>query len=119
MIKEYLPRLAHSATYGRSLSLFAFALDLCIPPLSLVVILLVILECVTFCWFVVTAHIGPFSIASASTVLLSASIGIAWWRVGREIIHLRDIFCYRRILWSKNSFFRPFPYQTPSRLDQN
>jgi hypothetical protein len=92
MIKEYLPRLLIRATYRRSLSLFAFALDLCVPPLSLVVMSLMLLECATFGWFLVTEHIAPLSIASASTVLLSASIGIAWWRVGREIIHLRDIF---------------------------
>jgi cellulose synthase/poly-beta-1,6-N-acetylglucosamine synthase-like glycosyltransferase len=102
IIKEYLPRLLIGAIYQRSLSLLAFALDLCVPPLSLVVLLLILLECITFLWFRITNHIAPFSISSASMVLLGASIGVAWWCVGREMMQLRDIlatakYCALRI----------------------
>jgi cellulose synthase/poly-beta-1,6-N-acetylglucosamine synthase-like glycosyltransferase len=90
MIKEYVPRLIIRAITRKSPSLLAVALDLCVPPLSLLALLLILLECITFLWLLLTYHISPFSVASISAILLGASIGLAWWCIGREIMHLRD-----------------------------
>jgi cellulose synthase/poly-beta-1,6-N-acetylglucosamine synthase-like glycosyltransferase len=109
MIFEYLPRLVINAISAKRPSLLAIALDVCIPPLSLLSVLVLSTESIAAVWLIATAHIGPFLISSVAVVLLGTSIGLAWWRIGRGLIAPRDLFivpvyCASRIL----SLFRFF-----------
>jgi hypothetical protein len=73
------------------LQLFAFAIDLCIPPLSLIALSLVLLECMTLSWLIMIGSVSPFAASSALLLCFATSIGAAWWRFGQNAISLREL----------------------------
>jgi cellulose synthase/poly-beta-1,6-N-acetylglucosamine synthase-like glycosyltransferase len=102
IIGEFLLPLTRHAISRRSLRIFAFALDLCIPPLSLLVLLLGLTEATTLFWFVAMGLVNPFIVSSAALACLVVSIGTAWWRFGQGAISLRELtavpaYCLQRV----------------------
>jgi cellulose synthase/poly-beta-1,6-N-acetylglucosamine synthase-like glycosyltransferase len=91
IIAEYLPRLVARAVEARSFLLLAFALDLSIPPTSLLLVILLLIETLNLFWLLVAGAIAPFIVSSLALLLLVASLGFAWWRFGRDVISLRDL----------------------------
>jgi cellulose synthase/poly-beta-1,6-N-acetylglucosamine synthase-like glycosyltransferase len=91
LIAEYFPRLITCALQTRSFLLLMFALDLCIPPMSLLLISLVLIEALNLCWLMLANAIAPFLVSSLALLLLVGSFGSAWWRFGRDVISLRDM----------------------------
>ncbi|WP_458756127.1 glycosyltransferase family 2 protein [Afipia sp. TerB] len=91
IIGEFFLPLIGRAISKRSLRLLAFALDLCIPPLSLLALSLALTEIITFSWFIVTGSAGPLVASSIVLTLFAASIGAAWRRFGQDLISLREL----------------------------
>jgi hypothetical protein len=75
----------------RSFQLFAFTLDLCIPPLSLLVLSLALAGSIALAWLVATGSVVPLAICSLALACLCVSLGAAWWRFGRELVSLREL----------------------------
>lgn len=73
-----------------SLRLFAFTLDLCIPPLSLFILADVAFGATALVWFVASGYGAPLFISSASLICLVSALSAAWRLVGRDIVTLRD-----------------------------
>jgi cellulose synthase/poly-beta-1,6-N-acetylglucosamine synthase-like glycosyltransferase len=91
IIGEFFLPLTRHAISRRSLRLLAFALDLCIPPLSLLVLLLALTEVTALFWFMATGLVSPLVVSSAALACLAASIGAAWWRFGQGAVSLREL----------------------------
>jgi cellulose synthase/poly-beta-1,6-N-acetylglucosamine synthase-like glycosyltransferase len=91
-IREYVPSLLGRAIRRRDPSLFAFALDLAVPPLSLLVSLLALMGSLSLIWMLLAGRAAPLAIIIAAVIMLGAAIGLAWVRAGRDIIGLRDLF---------------------------
>jgi cellulose synthase/poly-beta-1,6-N-acetylglucosamine synthase-like glycosyltransferase len=91
IIGEFFLPLTRHAISRRSLRILAFALDLCIPPLSLLVLLIALTESITLFWFVATGSASPLIVSSATLGCLVVSIGAAWWRFGQSVISLREL----------------------------
>jgi cellulose synthase/poly-beta-1,6-N-acetylglucosamine synthase-like glycosyltransferase len=91
IIGEFFLPLTGRAISRRSPQLLAFALDLCIPPLSLLVLLLALIEAATLLWVVATGLAGPLIVVSAALGCLALSIGAAWWRFGQGAVSLREL----------------------------
>lgn len=91
IISEYFWPLLTYAISAKSLPMFAFVMDLCMPPLSLMISFMILMECAVVCWFVLTGQTMAFAISSAALMLLGISTVLAWWRIGRDIVFLRDI----------------------------
>lgn len=87
-----VPSLLMTSLRRRSLPLFALALDLCIPPLALLVLLL-IAECTVTAglWWTFSVGLGALQIASATMVVLGLTIVVAWLQFGRQIIGLKQL----------------------------
>ena len=102
LIPDYFPRLIASALRNRNFLLLAFALDLCIPPMSLLLISLVLVQSLNLCWLLLADAILPFLVSSLALLLLVASLALAWWQFGRDVISLRDMlfapaYCIARL----------------------
>jgi cellulose synthase/poly-beta-1,6-N-acetylglucosamine synthase-like glycosyltransferase len=109
VIGEFLLPLTVRAISQASPRLFAFTLDLCIPPLSLLVLLSAATEAVTLFWFVVEGFSAPFILSSAALACFVAAISAAWRRLGQGVVSLRELtalapYCLRRLA----SFLRFF-----------
>lgn len=91
IIGEFFLPLTGHAISRRNPWLLAFALDLCIPPLSLLALLLALGDAAALLWFVATGLAGPFIVASAAPGCLALSIGAAWWRFGQAAVSLREL----------------------------
>jgi cellulose synthase/poly-beta-1,6-N-acetylglucosamine synthase-like glycosyltransferase len=91
IIGEYCPALIGHAIVKRSFQLFAFTLDLCIPPLSLLVLSLALAGSIALAWLVATGSVVPLAICSLALACLCVSLGAAWWRFGRELVSLREL----------------------------
>jgi cellulose synthase/poly-beta-1,6-N-acetylglucosamine synthase-like glycosyltransferase len=91
IIGEFFLPLTRHAISRRSLRLLAFALDLCIPPLSLLVLLLTLTEATALFWFMATGLVSPLIVSSAALACLAVSIGAAWWRFGQGVVSLREL----------------------------
>lgn len=96
VIASELPRLLAGAWAQRDLSLLALALDLSVPPLALLSILVLLAHTLTGLWAVFTQIWLPLLLAALAFVLLLVSVGLAWWRFGRDVLSLAQL-C--RIPW--------------------
>jgi cellulose synthase/poly-beta-1,6-N-acetylglucosamine synthase-like glycosyltransferase len=109
IIGEFFLPLTRHAISRRSLRLLAFALDLCISPLSLLVLLLALIEATTLFWFMATGLASSLIVSSAALACLALSIGAAWWRFGQGVVSLRELTAVTGYCWLKiPSFVRFF-----------
>ena len=91
IIGEFFLPLTGHAISKRSLRLLAFALDLCIPPLTLLAMSLMLMELAGLAWFVVSGGTAPLIVSSIVLACFMATIGIAWWRFAQQIISWREL----------------------------
>ena len=86
------PRLlALGLARGRP-GLMAMALDLMVPPLAALVLLLGGLALVDAAWWLWAGDPAPFIVAFVALLLVDAAVLVAWWREGRRLIGLRELF---------------------------
>jgi cellulose synthase/poly-beta-1,6-N-acetylglucosamine synthase-like glycosyltransferase len=109
IIGEFFRPMTARAISTGSLQLLAFTLDLCIPPLSLLILVLLATEATTMVWFAAVGFVAPLIVSSASLGFLAVAIGAAWWRLAREVVSLRELtalpaYCLQRFA----SFLRYF-----------
>ncbi len=86
---EYLPRLLLRFFQAPSLSLLAMALDISVPPLALLALMLGGFLVLALGLFLIADAAAPVAIGAVLCVLFFATICLAWWRHGQEIIPLR------------------------------
>lgn len=91
IIGEFFPALMSRAIWTRSLLLLVFTLDLCMPPLSLLAMLLGLTQIIALAWFVATGTAEPLVTSVAVFACFLASIGAAWWCFGRDSMSLREL----------------------------
>jgi cellulose synthase/poly-beta-1,6-N-acetylglucosamine synthase-like glycosyltransferase len=92
MILREAPRLVAVALAKGNLSLLALALDLMVPPLSLLTLLVVGMTVVSGAAALLGASCLPFAISSASFVTLVAAVTLAWLKYGRDVLPVTAIF---------------------------
>lgn len=102
VISEYGAPLVTAAIRKRNLPLLAFALDLCVPPLSLLVFAVMATVLASLGLLAATGAAAPLLLSSSAMALLGISIAIAWWRFGRDTLSPRDLvlapaYCMSRL----------------------
>ncbi|HEV7258710.1 MAG TPA: glycosyltransferase family 2 protein [Bosea sp. (in: a-proteobacteria)] len=91
IIGEFLFPMLRQSIAKRSLQLFAFTLDLCIPPLTLLAMSLLLMAGLSLLWFAATGAAAPFIVSLIVLACLAATIAMAWWQFGRAIISWREL----------------------------
>ena len=86
IIFSQVPRLLAQGLIKRNKDMLAMALDLCVPPLALLVMLLSILFIVSAVACAMEVTCLPLFTSLVSIFLLALSITLAWWRWARHII---------------------------------
>lgn len=82
------PRLLLESALSWNANLFALALDLSVPPLSLLTLLVSATWVLSVLLYVLDGARLPIAIASAQILILTFSVLLAWIRYGRRIVSL-------------------------------
>lgn len=91
MITSTVPRTMFAAVRRASPSLFAFGLDLCVPPLALLVLLVCGLTGLSLLLALFGGPSAPLVVGVLAGVALAAAILMAWWRHGRAVLTGREL----------------------------
>ena len=85
------PRALIQGILRMDFSMVAIALDLCVPPLALLVMLIVVLWLGALIFLLATGLITPLLIASSDALIFGLSVITAWASYGRQIISLPSL----------------------------
>jgi len=86
------PRLLKAAVKQRDISLLLMALDLSIPPLSLLGLCLIVMLSIAMLFAFLTAYFIPFVLMTLLTAVFAIAALTAWYRFGQEIVAFK-ILC--------------------------
>jgi cellulose synthase/poly-beta-1,6-N-acetylglucosamine synthase-like glycosyltransferase len=99
-ISNYVPMLLGAAISQGRLDLLGVALDLCIPPLSLLVVIWIGLLVSSVLIGILSNFWIPVMIATAAGVALMSAIFTAWWKFSRDDLPLSQLLSIPiYILW--------------------
>lgn len=90
-IAELVPPLVGQAIRRRNWPLLALALDLSVPPLSLLALLVAGMFVVTAAAALLGASATALAIASTNVLLCGFAVLLAWFRCGREVLPARAL----------------------------
>jgi cellulose synthase/poly-beta-1,6-N-acetylglucosamine synthase-like glycosyltransferase len=105
-IARTVPQLLGRAVTRCDLNLLALALDVLVPPLSLLVLVLVLTSAATGLGAALGLAIFPFILTASCFAGLAISIGITWHRYGRDILPVRSLFAIPSYVLGKIGLYR-------------
>ena len=91
MILQDGPRELMASLNSLNLGLFALAIDMCVPPLALLMLLVLALTCCSVAIILLTASIWPWVLVLFILVILIFTILLAWTKFGKSIISLKEL----------------------------
>jgi cellulose synthase/poly-beta-1,6-N-acetylglucosamine synthase-like glycosyltransferase len=108
------PRLLYRGLLTRNLGLITLGLDLCVPPLALLLLLVAALWLGSALLYLVSGAVLALALSTAAALLLASSVLLSWSRYGQRVVSLgellwagvyalRKIPLYARFLLAKQS----------------
>jgi cellulose synthase/poly-beta-1,6-N-acetylglucosamine synthase-like glycosyltransferase len=91
LMLAYGPRLLSTAIRRRQWPLLALVLDLCVPPVSLLLMLAVAWGTIGAAAWRWTGDAAPWSLALAPALVLNSALILAWRKIGRQILPARRL----------------------------
>jgi cellulose synthase/poly-beta-1,6-N-acetylglucosamine synthase-like glycosyltransferase len=104
LILSAAPNLIYAAIKRRDFQLFAMALDLSVPPLSLLVSVLTAAAVGTAIAAIMGPSAKPFFLIAACVVLVATAVLLAW-KKGRDVLRPRDLVLIVHYLTKKLSLY--------------
>lgn len=101
------PRLLINGLLQFRPRLIALAVELAVPPLSLLAMAQTLLMVVSIMWWLTGGSIVPATILTAGAILAASFVLFAWWKFGRELISLKTMFFLPvYVLWKVPIYFK-------------
>ena len=101
---------------GRNRDLFALALDLAVPPLTLLALALITTFGISLLWLSLGFSAMPLVISSLSLVGFALAVVLCWVRYGRDLLPARALVAVGPFVRTKLRLYRRiFRGRTPSR----
>src|SRR5882724_269221 len=91
-IVDLVPGALAKSLRDRNLGLAALAIDMAVPPLSLLMLVTVLCEVLGGIAFTLGAPPAALAIPTLSTLLLVVGVTLAWTAIGRDVLSLREFF---------------------------
>jgi cellulose synthase/poly-beta-1,6-N-acetylglucosamine synthase-like glycosyltransferase len=105
LILSAAPSLVYSAIKTRDIKLLATALDVSVPPLSLLVSVLAAAAMMAAIAAIAGVSAKPFFLITACLVLVVAAVLLAWIKRGRDILQIADLVLIAPYLAKKISLY--------------
>lgn len=119
----HCPRLFAQGVMNARMDLIALALELCVPPLSLLVLMLVAATFVCAVAAILGASSAPLTLCVISFFGIGAGVLAGWLAYGRELVRPRDLMAIPLyVLWKLPlyfSFFTKGKQQAWERTDRS
>ena len=91
LMLAYGPRLLATAIRRRQWPLLALVLDLCVPPVSLLLMLVTLWGATGAALWWWSGDTAPWSVAVSPAIVLNAALILAWRKIGRRILPIRGL----------------------------
>lgn len=91
MITGSVPRLFRQSVTDRNADLALMALDICVPPLTLQILISVAVTVVILPIAILTDRYVGLTIAASGLASLAVAVAVAWFAHGRSIVSLKDL----------------------------
>lgn len=108
MILQDGPRELLAGIAGLNLGLFVLALDMCVPPLALLLMLVFVLTACAIVLAFITTNLWPWVLAFITLFVLGFGTILAWTKFGKSIISLRDLLSVPFYMLGKISVYAKF-----------
>jgi hypothetical protein len=105
------PRLFAAAVRLRQPRLAGLALELMVPPLSVLGLLWLLALTVCGAWWLSGGTAGPFIVLTAAAVLTALSMTLAWVRFGRDVAPLTVLLAAPWYVVSKIPIYLAFLFR--------
>lgn len=115
MILVEVPRLLKEFIKQRRIELLVLALDIFVPPLSLLVMIGLIATAICYLAVTIGASLLPAAIASIAGCFIVAAVLLAWWQYGRNNLSLLSLIAIPFYVLSKIPIYLKFVVQPQSR----
>src|SRR5690606_5256165 len=91
MIVREVPGLVWEGVRHGRRDLLALALDLCVPPIALLVLLVGGLVVVSALGVLLGASGGTLIVTAVLLAMLAIAVGLAWWKFGRSVVSFSSL----------------------------
>jgi cellulose synthase/poly-beta-1,6-N-acetylglucosamine synthase-like glycosyltransferase len=105
-IGKFVPRLLATGLMRRDLNVVVLALDLLVPPLSLLALLIVATMALTSSVALLGGPALPSLIAAGNLVGFTACVLLAWFRFGRQVFPARELLSVGSFALKKIGLYR-------------
>ncbi|QDL06943.1 glycosyl transferase [Brasilonema octagenarum UFV-E1] len=107
IMQTYVPILLKQAVFQKRFDLLVSVLDLCVPPLSLLVVMWLVLMALSLVFGVLAASWMPAVIVATAGLCFLIAILIAWTKFARQDLPLRELLTVPfYILWKIPVYFK-------------
>ena len=108
VIAKQAPRALWRAIVDRRLDLVAMVFDLCVPPLTIFVLLLMVQLAADVVLYALHGSLAPLVLGVVAIAMVGASIALAWWRYGRAIVSGGDLLAVPLYMLAKFPIYARF-----------
>ena len=113
IVKEGLPLIMQSIQQA-NLNMLAIALDMCVPPLALLVLIISTLSAVSMLMIVVTQQLMPWSWVFLDLLLVATAVVLAWCKFGRKIVKFSELLMVPFYVFAKIPLYIKFVFKRQS-----
>jgi cellulose synthase/poly-beta-1,6-N-acetylglucosamine synthase-like glycosyltransferase len=106
MLVRYVPRLIITSIADANINLFCLALDLAVPPISLLIVMILSIIFLGLASSLIGVSWLPLAIGIASLLIFALSIFVSWYKFGREVITYSDLLQLPRYMLGKTPIYR-------------
>ena len=113
ILKEGLPLIFQGIKHA-NLNMVAIALDMCLPPLALLVLIISMLSVFGAIMTVATQHMLPWSLVLIDFSLVAAAVILAWCKFGRNIVKFSELMTVPFYVLGKIPLYIKFVFKRQS-----
>lgn len=108
VIRREFPRLLAGAIRRKDIGLLGMAMDLAMPPLSLLALMVIVIGSLNLAVFLAAGIVWPLGLSAVTLGLFAAAIIIAWYGWGREVVSFLSLWMTPYYLISKVPLYLRF-----------
>ena len=113
ILKEGIPLIVQGIKHANK-NMLAIALDMCLPPLALLVLIIGALSLVGGLLILATQHLFPWGLIFFDLLLVAVAVILAWYKFGRNLVKFSELMTVPFYVLSKIPLYIKFVFKRQS-----